>query len=91
MEWSRPFNDILQISWPFLSKIVSMLKKPQPILRSREEYPNDGSDDDTSNVDKREPSNNVDDMKAWGSANEHLLECFEIDTNSCSAKCIAAI
>ena len=68
-EWSRSFNDILQISWPFLSKIVSGLKKPEPILRSRQEAPNEGSsDDDTGCVDEREPSN-VHDIKAWDSAN----------------------
>ena len=31
VEWSRSFNDILQICWPFLSKIVSELEKPEPI------------------------------------------------------------
>ena len=36
VEWSRSFNDILQISWPFLSKLVSGLEKPKPIPRSRE-------------------------------------------------------
>ena len=45
VEWSRPFNDILQISWLFLGKIVSGLKKPEPILRrSGEEDPIEGSD-----------------------------------------------
>ena len=37
VEWSRSFNDILQTSWSFLSKIVSGLEKPNPIPRSREE------------------------------------------------------
>ena len=71
MEWSRSFNDILQISWPFLSKMVSRLEKPKPIPRSREEDTIEGSNDETGYIDEREPSN-VDDIKAWDSANEHL-------------------
>ena len=48
VEWSRSFNDILQIYWPFLSKIVSELEKPKPILRrSRGEDTFEGSDDET--------------------------------------------
>ena len=47
VEWSRLFNHILQISWPFRRKIVSGLKKREPILRSREEDPIEGSDDET--------------------------------------------
>ena len=44
VEWSRSLYDILQISWPFLDKRVSGLKKPEPILRrSREEDPIEGS------------------------------------------------
>ena len=27
VEWSKSFNDILQISWPFLDKMVSGLKQ----------------------------------------------------------------
>ena len=61
VEWSRSFNDIVQISWPFLSKIISGLEKPKPILRSREEDPNEGSDNNTGCIDKREHSN-VDDI-----------------------------
>ena len=64
MEWSRSSNDILQIYWPFLSKIVSGLDKPEPIPRCREE---------------REPSN-VDDIKAWDSANEHLFSVLRLTT-----------
>ena len=80
VEWSRSFNDILQISWPFLSKIDSGLEKPEPILRrSREEDPIEGSDYDTGNIDEREPSN-VDDINAWDSANEHLLSVLRLTT-----------
>ena len=79
VEWSRSFKDILQISWPFLSKIVSGLEKAEPILRSREEGLNEGSDDDTGYIDEHEPSN-VDDIKAWDSANEHLFTVLRLTT-----------
>ena len=72
MEWSRSFNDILEIFWPFLSKIIFGLGKAKSKLRSREEDPIEGSDYDTGNIDKREPSN-VDDIKTWDSANGHLF------------------
>ena len=39
VEWSRSFNDILQTSWPFLSKIVSVLEKPEPILKVGRKIP----------------------------------------------------
>ena len=63
VEWSRSFNDILQVSWPFLSKIVFELEKIEPILKSRKEDPIEGSDDDMGNIDEHGPSN-VDDIKA---------------------------
>ena len=84
VEWSRSFNGILQISWHFLSKTVYGLKKTKPIPRSREEDTIEGSDDETGYIDEREPSN-VDDIKAWDSANEHLVSVFDIDNNRCSA------
>ena len=62
VEWSRSFYDILQIPWIFLSKIVSGLEKPEPILRSRGNILFEGSDNDTNTIDEREPSN-VDDIK----------------------------
>ena len=77
VEWSRSFNDILQISWPFLSKLVSGLEKFKPMPRSRKEDTIEGSDDETGYVDEREPSN-VDDLKAWDSANEHLLRVLRL-------------
>ena len=61
--WTRSFNDILQISWPFLNKIVPGLEKPEPILRCKEEDPIEKSDNDMGNIDEHEPSN-VDDIKA---------------------------
>ena len=67
VEWSRSFNDILQISWRFLSQMVSGLGKPGP-LRSREEDTIEDRDYDTGNINEREPSN-VDGIKAWDSAN----------------------
>ena len=69
VKWSRSFNDILQISWYFLSKIDSGLEKPESILRSRNKDPNQGSYNEA--VDERE-SSNVDGIKAWDSASEHL-------------------
>ena len=57
VECSRSFSDILQMSSPFLKKIVSGLEKPEPILRNREEDSNEGSGDDTDYIDEREPSN----------------------------------
>ena len=80
MEWSRSFNDTLQISWSFLSKIVSRLEKLETILRSREEDPNEGSDNDTGNIDEREPSN-VDDITAWDSANEYMFSVLKLTTS----------
>ena len=63
---------MLQVSRPFLSKIVPGLEKPEPILRSREEDPNESSDHDTGYIDERKPYN-ADDIKAWDSSNEHLF------------------
>ena len=53
VEWSRSFNDILQIPWPFLRNIVSGLQQSEPILRCRKEYTNEGSDYDTGYIDER--------------------------------------
>ena len=66
VERSRSFDGILQISWPFLSTIVSGLEKPEPLLRNREEDPIESSGYDTGDVDEGEPSN-VDDIKTWDS------------------------
>ena len=75
VQWSRSLNDILQISWPFLSNIVSGLEKPEPILKSRAEDPNEGSDS-AGYIDKREPSNV--DIKALDLPNEHLLSVLRL-------------
>ena len=77
VEWSRSFNDILQISWSFLSKIVSGLEKPKPISSSREENTIEGSDDETGCIDEHETSND-DDINAWDSANEHLFSVLRL-------------
>ena len=50
IERTRSFNDILQISWPFLSRIIYGIKRPEPIPRggSREGVENSrGIDDKT--------------------------------------------
>ena len=47
VEWTRSFNDILQITWRFLSKIVSGLERPEPaILRE-----NIGGEENASGID----------------------------------------
>ena len=80
VEWSRSFNDILRISWPFLSKIVSRLEKPKPISKSREEDTIEGSDVETGYyIDKREPSN-IGDINAWDSTKEHLFSALRLTT-----------
>ena len=37
LEWTRLFNDILQVTWPFLSTNVSELEIPEPIHRDIDE------------------------------------------------------
>ena len=37
VEWTRSFKDILPITWPFLSKIVSRLERPEPQSPKRTE------------------------------------------------------
>ena len=86
VEGSRSFNHILQISWPFLlSKIVSWLEKPEPILRSKEEDSNEGSHNET--VAEREPSN-VDDIKAWDSVNEHMSSILRLTITGGAARSV---
>ena len=84
VEWTRSFNDILQIILPFLNKIVSGLERPEPIPRESreggEENASDIDDNDSNpsevsaavsrNLDE-EPSNS-DDIEAWDTANQHL-------------------
>ena len=79
VEWFRSFNDILQISWLFLRKIVSGREKPKAIPRSKEEDTIEGSDDEKGYIDDCEPFN-VDDIKAWDSANEHLFSVLRLTT-----------
>ena len=33
VEWNRSLNDILQIAWSLLNKIIYELERPQPIPR----------------------------------------------------------
>ena len=87
MEWSRFLSDILKVSWPFLSKILSGLEKLEPIPTSREENPTEGSDSDRGNIDEREPSNVDVNVKAWDSANEHLF-CALILTTTGAARSV---
>ena len=46
VEWTRSFNDILQITWPFLSKMVSVLERSEPIPRE-----NKGGEENASDID----------------------------------------
>ena len=79
MERSRSFNNILQTSRPFISKIVSELEKPESTLRSKEEDPIGGSNNGTDNIDGCKPSN-VDDIRARDSVNEHLFSTLRLTT-----------
>ena len=76
--WSRSFNNILQISWSCLSNmIVSGLEKPEPILRSREEDPNEGGEYNAGYIDERKPPK-IDDIKAWDPASEYLFSVLRL-------------
>ena len=80
----RSLNDILQIAWPYLSKITSGLERPETFLTGNREgkeklvifYYNCSNPCDVSGHDsgslKEEPLNS-DDLKAWDSANSISL------------------
>ena len=88
---TRSFNDILQITWPFLSKIVSGLKRPEPVPRENRggEENSSGVDDNDSNPSEvsavgsrnsdEEPSIS-NDIEAWDTANEHLFSVLRLTT-----------
>ena len=91
VEWTRSFNDILQIAWPFLSKIMSGLERPEPIPREDREGEENASDFDINGSNSSEVSadgsrnsdeepNNSDDIEAWGTANEHLFSVLRLTT-----------
>ena len=46
VKWTRPLNDILEISWAFLSKIISGFKRPKSIFREHRERDENTSDFD---------------------------------------------
>ena len=98
VEWTRSLNDILQITWPFLSKIVSGLERPKPIPRENiggEENASDIEDNDSNSSEVSaagsrnsdgEPSNR-DDIEACDTANEHLFSVLRLTTaGRCSPK-----
>ena len=75
VEWTRSYNGVLQIPWPFLSKIISGLERREPIPRgSRKGEKNssdfDDKDSNPSNVrghnsgSLNEEPHNGDDIKA---------------------------
>ena len=90
-EWTRFFNDILQMTWSFLSKLVSRLERPEPIPRENsggEGNASDADDNDSNpsevNADgsrnsDEEPSSNGD-IEAWDTANEHLFSMLLLTT-----------
>ena len=89
--WTRSFKDILEITWPFLNKIVSGLEKPKPIPRKNRVGAENASDIDDNDSNPGEvsavgfrdsdekPSNN-DDIEAWDTANEHLFSVLRLTT-----------
>ena len=76
-EWTISFNGILQITWPFLSKLVSGLESPKPISReSRRRGEENASDIDDNDLSPSEVSavgsrnsdevpSSSDDIEAW--------------------------
>ena len=68
--------------------MVSGLRKIEPtILRSKEmEDLIKGSEHGTGNIDGRDPSN-VDGIKTWDSANEHLFRVLRL-TTKCAARSV---
>ena len=56
--WTRSYNDILQISWPFLSKIIFESERLEPTSRSgsREEGVENPSDFDGNDSDRSKVS-----------------------------------
>ena len=75
VEWTRSLNGTLQIAWPFLSKTIYGLERPEPILRGSRERKgntsdfndNDSNPSDVSGHDSgslNEKPQNSDDLKA---------------------------
>ena len=80
IEWTRSFNDIPKLTWPFLSKIVFRLERPEPILRDNRRAEENASNfyDNDSNRSSDEEPNNSDDLEAWDKTNEHLLSVLRL-------------
>ena len=91
-ELTRSSNDILQTTWPSLSKIIaSGLERLEPILRENKEGEEntrdfDENDSNLSEVSANgsrnsdeEPSNS-DGIEAWGTANLHLFSVLRQTT-----------
>ena len=93
VEWTRSFNDILQIPWPFLSKIVFGFERPEPVPRENREGEdnarnfddNDSNPSEVSTHESRssdEAPTNSDDIKACDdTANEHLFSVLRLTTS----------
>ena len=91
VERTSSFNDILQITSPFLSKIISRLERPEPIPRENnggEENICDFNDNGSSpckvtyhgSHNSYEESHNSNSTKVWDSANEHLFCVLILNT-----------
>ena len=89
VEWTRSFNDIPKITWPFLSKIVFRLERSEPILRENRRaeentsnlYDNDSNPSKVSADGSRssdEEPNNSHDIEAWDKTNDHLLSVLRL-------------
>ena len=78
------------MTWSFLSKIVSGLERPEPILRENIGEENasdiDGNDSNPSNVsavgsrNSDEKPSNIDDIEVWDTGNAHLFSVLRLTT-----------
>ena len=89
VEWTKSFNGILQITWPFLSKNVS--ERPNLIPRENREGEEKASDIDDKDSNPSEVStdgsrssdegpSSSDDIEAWDTANGHLFSVLRLTT-----------
>ena len=90
-ECTRSLIEILHIAWPFLSKIIYRLERPEPILSGSREGEGNTSDLDYNDSNPsgasvhdsgslNEEPQNSDDIEAWNSANEHSFNVLRLTT-----------
>ena len=91
VEETRSFNDILQMTWPFLSKMVSGLERPESIPRESIKGVENTSDLDDNESSPGEVSahgsrnsykgpHNRDDVKTLDTANETIFSILRLTT-----------